>query len=786
MSYNILNPDGTILAILADNTVDQITTSLALVGRDVAAYGEYFNNDFVRLLSNSAGDPNPRSPVQGQLWYDTATQRLKLYKGIWTPIIATVVSSTADNNQLVGDLWFDLSTGQLKVKLPDGYFSIGPTHETNSDTGWKIPNYLIEDIPGNDQNINLALLKNHNVTLGLISNSSFTIDPNTYQTFYLDSKSTLTNEIVIQGLNIYGNINYTGSLYQNGILYTGPSGPTGADSTVPGPQGVQGPQGSVGPQGPKGDQGLQGVPLTILGTTSSFATLPLSANLDEAYIVSDTGNLWYWGANSAWHDAGKIVGPIGPQGPQGDTGPQGPSGADSTVSGPTGPTGPTGSQGARGYGYDNLISNQSVRIDYADCRFSSFNIPPTETAYSIATRVRATVHIIGSTFNYMEGLILDIDSTSMLVGFDTINGSGVFDSWIFSIAGSPGPQGPSGVSNVSGPQGVQGPQGPEGPQGPSGNDGTNGSIGIGYYGLTSASSNTIAPNGTFTLLTNLSATQTAFTVGQRVRVFNTQTPTNFIEGTIATFSGNSMTVSISNNGGAGTFAAWTITDAGLQGVQGPQGVTGNTGPQGPSGPSGVSNVPGPTGPSGAGPSGPSGAPSIVKGPTGPQGPAGSAGSAGPQGPAGSAGSAGPQGPAGSAGSAGPQGPAGPVAGSANQIVYKNASNVATGSANLVFDGTNLTCLGNITAYSDSRLKNNIETITNGLDKVLAMRGVSFDMNGIPNIGVVAQEIQQILPELVLENTDGMLSVSYGNIVAVLIEAVKELNKEIQELKSKSK
>jgi len=786
MSYNILNPDGTILAILADNTVDQITTSLALVGRDVAAYGEYFNNDFVRLLSNSAGDPNPRSPVQGQLWYDTATQRLKLYKGTWTPIIATVVSSTADNNQLVGDLWFDLSTGQLKVKLPDGYFSIGPTHETNSDTGWKIPNYLIEDIPGNDQNINLALLKNHNVTLGLISNSSFTINPNTYQTFYLDSRSTSTNEIVIQGLNIYGNINYTGSLYQNGILYTGPSGPTGADSTVPGPQGVQGPQGGVGPQGPKGDQGLQGVPLTILGSTSSFATLPLSANLDEAYIVLDTGNLWYWGANSAWHNAGKIVGPVGPQGPQGNIGPQGPSGADSTVSGPTGPTGP---QGARGYGYDNLISSQNVRIDYADCRFSAFNIPPTETAYSIGTRVRATVHILGSTFNYMEGTILDIDSTSMLVEFDTVNGSGVFDSWIFSIAGSPGPQGPSGVSNVPGPQGVQGPQGdqgPQGPQGPSGNDGTDGtdgSIGIGYYGLTSASSNTIAPNGTFTLVTNLSSTQTAFTVGQRVRVFNTQTPINFIEGTIATFSLSVMTVTISNKGGAGTFSAWTITDAGVQGASGPQGVQG---PQGPSGPSGVSNVPGPQGPTGAGPSGPSGPASTVKGPTGPQGPTGANGPQGPTGANGPQGPTGANGPQGPSGSGGPSGPSGPIVGSANQVVYKNASNVATGSANLIFDGTNLTCLGNITAYSDLRLKNNIKTINGGLDKVLAMRGVSFDMNGISNIGVVAQEIQQILPELVLENSDGMLSVSYGNIVAVLIEAVKELNKEIQELKSKSK
>jgi hypothetical protein len=157
---------------------------------------------------------------------------------------------------------------------------------------------------------------------------------------------------------------------------------------------------------------------------------------------------------------------------------------------------------------------------------------------------------------------------------------------------------------------------------------------------------------------------------------------------------------------------------------------------------------------------------------------------GPQGVKGPTGPSGPSGPSGANGNAGPSGPAGPVAGSANQVVYKNASNVATGSANLIFDGTNLTCLGNITAYSDSRLKNNIKTINGGLDKVLAMRGVSFDMNGISNIGVVAQEIQQILPELVLENSDGMLSVSYGNIVAVLIEAVKELNAQIQELKSK--
>ncbi len=88
--------------------------------------------------------------------------------------------------------------------------------------------------------------------------------------------------------------------------------------------------------------------------------------------------------------------------------------------------------------------------------------------------------------------------------------------------------------------------------------------------------------------------------------------------------------------------------------------------------------------------------------------------------------------------------------------------------------------------SDERLKENIHTIENALDKVSALRGVSFDFkeNKQPQIGVIAQEVEKIIPEVVGENPDGYKGVQYGNIVGLLIEAIKEQQKQIEELKEK--
>ena len=93
---------------------------------------------------------------------------------------------------------------------------------------------------------------------------------------------------------------------------------------------------------------------------------------------------------------------------------------------------------------------------------------------------------------------------------------------------------------------------------------------------------------------------------------------------------------------------------------------------------------------------------------------------------------------------------------------------------------------NVNSTSDERLKDNIKSIDNPLEKVLSLRGVEYDRNDIEGnphqIGVIAQEVEKIIPELVSESNDGIKSVSYGNITALLIEAIKELKSEIDILK----
>ena len=128
-------------------------------------------------------------------------------------------------------------------------------------------------------------------------------------------------------------------------------------------------------------------------------------------------------------------------------------------------------------------------------------------------------------------------------------------------------------------------------------------------------------------------------------------------------------------------------------------------------------------------------------------------------------------------------------GSANQVLYKNASNLTTGSNNLIFDGTNLSVYGDITAYytSDQRLKNNITPISNSLNKVLAISGNIFDWDKKSGktgseAGVIAQEIQKVLPQAVITRDNGYLAVKYDQIIPLLIEAIKDLKEEINEMK----
>ena len=157
---------------------------------------------------------------------------------------------------------------------------------------------------------------------------------------------------------------------------------------------------------------------------------------------------------------------------------------------------------------------------------------------------------------------------------------------------------------------------------------------------------------------------------------------------------------------------------------------------------------------------------------------------------------GPTGATGLTGATGATGLTGATGSSANASITNNTNNyvvTATGDAgtpfngesNLTFDGTNLTCAGTITANSDENLKTNIKTIENALTKVLKLRGVEFDYktNGVHSLGFIAQEVENVIPDLVFGNDPK--SVAYQNFVALIVEAIKEQQKEIDKLKENS-
>ncbi len=110
--------------------------------------------------------------------------------------------------------------------------------------------------------------------------------------------------------------------------------------------------------------------------------------------------------------------------------------------------------------------------------------------------------------------------------------------------------------------------------------------------------------------------------------------------------------------------------------------------------------------------------------------------------------------------------------------------VISASDEVKIDGA-LNVSGNVDSASDLKLKENIEVIPNALEKVAALRGVSYNWksNGELSAGIIAQEVQAVMPNIVKEN-ESHLSVQYNGLIGLLIEGMKEQQAQIEELKAK--
>jgi hypothetical protein len=133
MSYNLTLSNGDQLGTLPDGNINNNYTSLTLVGKNYAGYGVYLNENFIKLTENFAAPTEPSNALQGQIWWDTVNQSLKVKNGqTWKAVSSTTASNTspAPSTTNVGDMWWDMLNTQLKVwsGTSSGWIVIGPAY----------------------------------------------------------------------------------------------------------------------------------------------------------------------------------------------------------------------------------------------------------------------------------------------------------------------------------------------------------------------------------------------------------------------------------------------------------------------------------------------------------------------------------------------------------------------------------------------------------------------------------------------------------------------------------
>lgn len=128
MSYNIVKTDGSALVTINDGQINATSSSLILVGKNYPGYGQFINQNFVKILENFNNSSAPTAPLQGQLWFNSQTRVLSVYSNnAWKTISGAQNQADEPVNKVAGDLWFDSVNQQLKIWSGATFVLIGPT-----------------------------------------------------------------------------------------------------------------------------------------------------------------------------------------------------------------------------------------------------------------------------------------------------------------------------------------------------------------------------------------------------------------------------------------------------------------------------------------------------------------------------------------------------------------------------------------------------------------------------------------------------------------------------------
>lgn len=173
MPYQVDRFNGTFLVSVDDGTIDT-TTDIRFVGKNYAGYGEVQNENFLHLLENFANTSPPPKVISGQIWFDSATKKLKFYDGTRFKVAGGAeVSATAPSNLATGEFWWDSSAQQLYAYNGNEYVLVGPADSPDLGTA-----AIVAQVVKDNLNVNhsIAKLQSGGDTIAIISKDSFTLN----------------------------------------------------------------------------------------------------------------------------------------------------------------------------------------------------------------------------------------------------------------------------------------------------------------------------------------------------------------------------------------------------------------------------------------------------------------------------------------------------------------------------------------------------------------------------------------------------------------------------------
>lgn len=222
MPYILNKTNGTIVATVQDASLD-LSTDLIFVGRNYAGYGEWQNENFLKLLENFANVIPPQKPIDGQIWYDVSNRKINIWDSTnWKGIANLDVNSinpVDTKDYQTGDLWYDSREQQLSAFNGESFVLIGPPSGADTRAAWRgdveygtedpgTPVYNIKSIVGSTNEI-VAVVSAEEFT---VSNES-TIPAPTYPLYTSESQTKIARGITLYGADPITGVSDTAGIY---------------------------------------------------------------------------------------------------------------------------------------------------------------------------------------------------------------------------------------------------------------------------------------------------------------------------------------------------------------------------------------------------------------------------------------------------------------------------------------------------------------------------------------------------------------------------------------------